>query len=138
MQAITPGRSRNMAAIRSTGNATTELRLASALRRAGLSGWRRHQALLGKPDFVWPAHRLAVFVDGCFWHGCPRCYQLPRHNAGYWAAKVHRNRTRDRIVSRELRKKGWTVIRLWECQLSRRAGLIRIGAALHRPPSIAV
>ena len=65
-------RSQVMAAIRSKGNKTTELRLASILRAHGISGWRRHQPLFGKPDFVFRRERLAVFVDGCFWHGCPQ------------------------------------------------------------------
>jgi DNA mismatch endonuclease (patch repair protein) len=121
-----------MAAIRSSGNASTEMRLASALRRAGLSGWRRHQPVLGKPDFVWPSEHLAVFVDGCFWHGCPQCYQRPRHNAAYWSAKVERNRARDRFVNRELRRVGWRVIRIWECQLARQRGLARIARVLGR------
>lgn len=113
-----PGRSRIMRAIRGSGNRTTELRFAAGLRSAGISGWRRHQALLGRPDFVWRKERLAVFVDGCFWHGCPRCYQAPLHNSRYWREKLMRNRLRDSLVTRGLRADGYTVMRIWECAVT--------------------
>lgn len=119
-----------MSAIRCKGNATTELLLASLLRRAGLSGWRRHQPVFGKPDFVWQQHRTAVFVDGCFWHGCPRCYRPPRANVQYWREKIARNRKRDRKVIRELRENGWQVVRIWECQIAAQGSLDRIARAL--------
>lgn len=119
-----------MSAIKSTGNASTELRLATLLRRNGLSGWRRHRDVFGRPDFVWPQLRAAVFVDGCFWHGCPRCYQAPRGNAEYWSAKIARNRRRDRAVSRALRKAGWKVIRVWECRVEAHESVSRIARAL--------
>jgi len=125
-----PGRSRNMSAIRSRGNASTELRLASTLRKARLSGWRRHLNLIGSPDFVWPASRVAVFVDGCFWHGCPNCYQAPRRNASYWRIKIERNQKRDQTVSVSLRRAGWRVIRIWECQVSSTRSVRRIENAL--------
>ena len=110
-------RSRNMSAIRSQGNLTTEKRLASALRRHRITGWRRQLPLPGKPDFVFPKERVAVFVDGCFWHGCPKCHRLPDDNRSYWEEKVQKNRARDRRVARELRGCGWRVIRLWEHSL---------------------
>lgn len=128
----TPGRSRNMAAIRSKGNASTELRLRARLREGGLAGWRRHRALPGKPDFVWARERVAVFVDGCFWHGCPRCYAMPRRNTEYWRAKVRRNRARDREVRATLRALGWRVHRIWECQVMWGRTLDRIRHALAR------
>lgn len=110
-------RSRNMSGIRSTGNKTTERVFLSILRRAKISGWRRHLNLPGKPDFVFRDQRLAIFLDGCFWHGCPRCYQLPRDNRPYWRNKVAGNRIRDRRRSRDLRSLGWRVLRLWEHNL---------------------
>lgn len=103
-----------MSAIRGQGNLTTEVAFVSFLRRHHLHGWRRHVALPGRPDFVFRSARLAVFVDGCFWHGCPRCYRAPRNNAAYWADKLLTNRRRDRKVCRELRAKGWSVCRVWE------------------------
>lgn len=106
-----------MAAIRSKGNKDTELKLASILRSNGLTGWRRHRPVRGKPDFVFPKQRLAVFVDGCFWHGCPKHGRNPDSNQQYWLAKLKRNRTRDRQTDRALRLSGWKVLRLWEHDL---------------------
>lgn len=114
-------RSANMRAIRSSRNATTERRLISLLVRNGLRGWRvRPSNIVGAPDFVFPGHRLAVFVDGCFFHGCPRCGHIPKTNRRYWSAKINRNRKRDRSISRLLRRRGYSVIRIWECQLALR------------------
>src|SRR6266487_1435382 len=103
-----------MAAIRSSGNRDTELRLADILRSQGITGWRRHQPLPGKPDFVFRRERLAVFVDGCFWHGCPKHGRTPDTNSGYWHEKLARNRARDLKVSRALSKNHRIVLRLWE------------------------
>ena len=129
---VTPGRARTMAAIRGRGNQTTELRLASALRFFGLSGWRRHLPLPGKPDFAWRKEKVAVFVDGCFWHGCPNCYRAPRHNAEFWKAKVEGNRRRDRRADRALRAMGWKVLRIWECRVGNAGTLTRLRRALGR------
>lgn len=107
-------RSEVMATVRSRGNRTTELRLASILRRAGITGWRRHQPLPGKPDFSFRCQRLAIFVDGCFWHGCPRHLRMPRGNRLYWKRKINRNMRRDRQNTRRLRDAGWRVLRFWE------------------------
>lgn len=126
-------REKLMARVGSTGNQTTELRLASLLRQARLSGWRRHQPLPGKPDFVWRTPKVAVFVDGCFWHGhdCGRNV-TPKTNARAWEEKISRTKTRDRKVSRLLRKDGWKVVRMWECQLRKNPNrcLRRIAEAL--------
>ena len=103
-----------MAAIRSTGNRTTELRLAAIFHAHGITGWRRHQRLPGKPDFVFRRQRLAVFVDGCFWHGCARHLRVPRDNRPYWKHKIARNLQRDRQTNRHLRRAGWRVVRIWE------------------------
>lgn len=112
-------RSQLMSRIRSRNNKKTELALRGILRAHALSGWRRHQRLPGRPDFVFPVERVAIFVDGCFWHGCPRHYRPPTTRRGFWRTKVEQNRARDRRVSRELRKTGWKVLRLWECDLTR-------------------
>lgn len=107
-----------MQAVRGRGNRSTELRLLDLLRVNRLSGWRRHLALPGRPDFVWRAEKVAVFVDGCFWHGCPVCARArPATNRAFWTDKIETNRKRDRRVSRELRSRGWTVIRVWEHSL---------------------
>lgn len=107
-------RSQLMARIRSTENATTEKCLIAVYRQQGITGWRRRYPLFGKPDFVFKAKRLAVFVDGCFWHGHPTRCRIPRTNRSYWIRKIARNRSRDKLVTKTLREKGWNVIRIWE------------------------
>jgi DNA mismatch endonuclease (patch repair protein) len=113
-------RSAVMALIRGSGNKDTELRLMALFREYEIIGWRRNQKLFGKPDFVFRRERVAVFVDGCFWHGCPKPKHAPspKNRAEWWAAKLSRNKERDRQVSRTLRKDGWTVLRVWECDLA--------------------
>lgn len=106
-----------MAAIRSRGNKDTELKLMAIFRMCRITGWRRHYPILGKPDFVFPRERLAIFVDGCFWHGCPKHGRKPGSNREYWVPKLRRNRQRDLNVSRRLRAKGWRVMRIWEHRL---------------------
>lgn len=127
-------RSRNMASIRSTGNATTERALLRLLRGAGIRGWRRHLSLPGKPDFVFRAQRLAVFVDGCFWHGCPRCYRPPEDNRKYWKNKVLTTRERDRRRTRKLRSLGWRVLRIWEHSLETSERSVGVLAKLKSKP----
>ena len=102
-----------MAAIRSRGNKDTELKLASILRAASISGWRKHQPIPGRPDFIFRRARLAIFVDGCFWHGCRWHCRMPRDNRRYWRLKIARNKKRDRAVCKLLRLRGWRVIRIW-------------------------
>jgi len=72
---------------------------------------------MGRPDFVFPASRVALFVDGCFWHGCPKHYTKPKNNRAFWKRKLDANHARDRQVNRELRRKGWRVLRIWEHDL---------------------
>jgi DNA mismatch endonuclease (patch repair protein) len=124
-------RSDVMSRIRGRGNKDTELALVKLFRDHRITGWRRHQPLFGKPDFIFRKERLAVFVDGCFWHGCPRCYIRPKSNRKFWDTKIARNRVRDRQVNRELKASGWRVLRIWEHQL-RRPNLVvrRIASAL--------
>ena len=123
-------RSALMAKVRSTRNGSTELRLIAVFRLHGVTCWRRRASLFGKPDFVFtnlpPSPRLrrtsklAVFVDGCFWHGCPIHATQPKQNAEFWRAKIARNQARDRLVTRTLRAKGWRVMRIWEHELTRK------------------
>ena len=110
-------RSYAMSRIRSRNNRSTEQALISAMRRAGLSGWRRNTALCGKPDFTFPRFRTAVFVDGCYWHGCAKCGLASKSNMEYWAPKIEGNRRRDRANTRQLRQDGWNVVRIWEHDL---------------------
>lgn len=112
-------RSAVMARIRSTGNAETELAMMRLFREGGIVGWQRNFPLPGRPDFVFPKVRLAVFVDGCFWHGCPTHGRQPSSNRGYWTVKLKRNRQRDREVSRKIKVRGWKVVRIWHHELRR-------------------
>lgn len=126
-------RSELMSRIRGRGNKTTEVRLIAIFKQQGITGWRRHRRLPGRPDFVLPAFRLAIFVDGCFWHGCPAHFRKPTSNTIYWLRKIATNRTRDRRVSRILREKGWRVLRIWEHSLKqsqRKRLLVRLRLAI--------
>ena len=111
-------RSLVMSAIRSRGNQSTEVRLAQLLRLNRITGWRRNLALPGRPDFAFRRERVAVFVDGCFWHGCPKHFTRPKSSRKFWDEKIARNKARDAKVNRELRRVGWSVIRIWEHALS--------------------
>ena len=110
-------RSEVMSRIRGRGNKDTELALMKILRRHGISGWRRQRPIFGRPDFLFAREKVVVLVDGCFWHGCPRHARMPRSNRSFWMKKLARNRVRDRLVSRTLRKLGWRVVRIWEHEL---------------------
>lgn len=123
-------RSRYMAAVRSRGNRSTEKQTIGLLRRYRIKGWRRHRAVAGTPDFCWPRQKVALFVDGCFWHGCPRCYEVPKSNVRYWEAKAAGNRRRDRRVDSLLRSSGWVVLRVWECRLYDKRTITRIRRAI--------
>ncbi len=106
-----------MSRIRSTGNYSTEVRFIQMMRRHKIWGWRRRTGLLGRPDFVFTKRRVAVFIDGDFWHGNPKRFRIPKTNCDYWQEKIVGNRTRDRKVNRELKRLGWRVIRFWESSL---------------------
>lgn len=114
----TPLRSKMMSAIRGSGNRSTELRLAKVMRQYGITGWRRNRKNLpGTPDFAFNQARVAIFVDGCFWHGCPKCYRSPKKHPAFWRSKVARNIARDKRVTLQLKRRGWQVIRVWEHSL---------------------
>lgn len=113
-------RSKNMAAIRSSNNKSTELRLVELLRKYHVKGWKRGSRFYGKPDFVFSKNKITVFVDGCFWHGCKESFILPKTNRKFWKQKIERNMERDRQVSKLLRKEGWKVIRIWEHEIKKK------------------
>jgi DNA mismatch endonuclease (patch repair protein) len=113
-------RSEVMSRIRGRGNKVTELALIELLRGHHITGWRRHQAIFGKPDFIFRKRKLAVFVDGCFWHGCPTHGTKPKNNRVFWQRKLFANKCRDELVTRTLRSAGWRVIRIWQCALRKR------------------
>jgi DNA mismatch endonuclease (patch repair protein) len=129
-------RSALMARIAGRGNRTTELAMIRLLRAGRITGWRRHLNLRWvapdgrvrfiRPDFVFPARRLVVFVDGCFWHGCPLHSTLPKNNSTFWHTKIEGNRQRDNRSRIALRKKGWKVVRIWEHALRDAKGQARV------------
>lgn len=107
-----------MSAIKGKGNKTTEMRFRLALVRDGISGWNMHEPdIIGKPDFYFPDQKLVVFIDGCFWHGCPRCGHIPKTNTEYWREKIARNKKRDKSTTRKLRYRKYKVLRFWEHEL---------------------
>lgn len=112
-------RSKMMTAVRSSGNKTTEGRLISFFRTHGISGWRRKSHLYGKPDFVFVEKKIAIFADGCFWHGHTCRNVSPVTNAKFWATKIDRNKKRDSKVKLKLRAMGWSVFRIWECAIAK-------------------
>jgi DNA mismatch endonuclease (patch repair protein) len=140
-------RSEVMSRIRSRGNKDTEVALAKLFRRHKITGWRRqlklrvtsgkrrvtrkarvsglspvtrHLSLSVRPDFIFQKIRLALFVDGCFWHGCPKHGTQPKGNRAFWKNKFARNRARDFLVTRALRRANWRVLRVWEHELVRK------------------
>ena len=127
-----------MSLIRGKGNKETEQALHILVRKSKIIGWRRHLPLPGKPDFAFPKQKVAVFVDECFWHGCPKCYTRPKTNRAFWDRKRETNMARDKRVTRQLRRKGWRVIRIWQHSLKKSpdACLNRIRRALAEPLAI--
>ena len=119
-----------MAQVKSNGNRSTEAKFISVMRDNGITGWRRKYALFGKPDFVFPKTKVAVFVDGCFWHGHPRKCRIPQTNRTYWEQKIARNVERDRRVTYTLQEKGWKVIRIWEDSVQEPSTVTRLRKAL--------
>ena len=118
-------RSEVMSRIRGKENKDTELAMIKILRKNHLSGWRRNQAVLGKPDFIFPKQKVALFVDGCFWHGCPKHFNMPKNNRTFWEKKLHGNKDRDKYVTKTLRQAQWKVVRVWEHELSNSETVVR-------------
>ena len=132
-------RSLVMSGIRSRQNRSTENAFVGFLKKFRITGWRRHCSLPGRPDFTFPNARIVVFIDGCFWHQCPLCYDghIPKQNLLYWKEKLARNKRRDNRNNRTLRLLGWRVFRLKECSLAkRRSPLFATLAVLHRAAKV--
>jgi DNA mismatch endonuclease, patch repair protein len=110
-------RSRIMSAVKSSGNKSTEEKLIILFKKNSILGWRRNYPLFGKPDIVFKKNKAAIFVDGCFWHGCEKHCRIPKSNSVYWSLKISKNISRDKIVTEHLLSKGWNVIRIWEHEL---------------------
>jgi DNA mismatch endonuclease (patch repair protein) len=116
---ISPERSRAMGKIRSKGNRSTEKSFRLALVRAGISGWVLNpRVILGTPDFYFSKENVAVFVDGCFWHGCKKCGHIPRTRSIFWRTKFERNKLRAKRVGSALKRDGTKVFRIWEHEVS--------------------
>lgn len=120
-----------MSAVRSSDTAP-ELQLRRALYAAGLRGWRCHyDRVPGKPDLAWPGMRVAIFVDGAFWHGHPSRHK-PGRSGEYWDRKIARNVQRDRENDEALRRADWIVLRVWDFEVARELPSVvrRIGETL--------
>lgn len=113
-------RRKTMQAVKGKGT-RLEKRLFSMLAGMGLKGWKKNvDSIIGKPDVAFAGQRVAIFVDGCFWHGCPRCKRkLPKTNHSYWVRKIQRNMALAKSNNRRLRADGWTVIRIWEHEIGK-------------------
>ncbi len=125
-----------MSRVRGRGNRKTELRIVELFRTHRIRGWRRNMAIAGKPDFVFPERKLALFVDGCFWHGCSEHGTVPSGNRAFWKQKLTQNKVRDQATNTALRLRGWRVLRVWEHELGKRNEKVvirRIQAALAKP-----
>jgi DNA mismatch endonuclease (patch repair protein) len=115
---VKPEHRRIMQRVKGKGCKTTERRLRAALVRAGIRGWKLNvRGVTGCPDFYFPRQKVAVFVDGCFWHGCPECGHVPKRNSAFWRTKMARNSERDADTTAALEIKGIAVLRFWEHQL---------------------
>ena len=110
-------RSQIMRQVKSSRNKSTEIKLIDFFKKESIKGWRRNYKLFGKPDFVFLKTKTAIFVDGCFWHGHNCRNTKPQDNKEYWESKIGKNIQRDTQVTDNLIKKGWCVIRIWECEL---------------------
>lgn len=118
-------RSEIMRAVKSSKNKSTEEKLIAYFKENKITGWRRNYKVYGKPDFVLPDLRIAIFVDGCFWHGHDCRNTHPEQNKEYWQRKIARNMARDKEVTEHLERLGWNVIRIWECEfLKKNRGLL--------------
>lgn len=112
-------RSYIMSRVRSKNNKSTELELIKFFKENNITGWKRNYPVKGHPDFVFLDKKIAIFVDGCFWHGHDCRNTRPSDNAEYWRKKRERNIKHDKEITELFEKRGWTVIRIWECELKR-------------------
>ena len=119
--------SSTMSAIRAKGT-KPELLMREILRKAKLLGYRQHlKNIPGRPDFAFPKQKVAVFVHGCFWHGCRYCkLPLPKTHRPFWKNKIETNRARDVRKVRELRRLGWRAVTVWACRLKTESGRERV------------
>ena len=112
-------RSEIMKKVRSKNNKSTELKLIQIFKENNIHGWRRNYKVKGHPDFVFLNKKIAIFVDGCFWHGHDCRNTKPKDNQEYWDKKRERNMKHDKEITEYFENRGWTVIRIWECELKK-------------------
>jgi len=113
-------RSEIMKANKPKGNKSTELKLIKIFKEIEIKGWRRNYTIAkSSPDFVFLKKKIAIFVDGCFWHGHDCRTLKPKTNKKYWDEKIKKNRERDIIIKNRIENKGWRVIRIWECEIKK-------------------
>lgn len=113
-------RSDIMSKVHSNNNKSTELALINFFKENNITGWKRNYPVKGHPDFVFLDKKIVVFVDGCFWHGHDCRNTRPSDNAEYWQKKRERNIKHDKEVTAMFENRGWTVIRIWECELKKK------------------
>lgn len=113
-------RSQIMKCVKSSGNKSTEMKLIQYFNAHRITGWRRHYKVKGHPDFVFLRKRIAIFVDGCFWHGHNCRNTRPTENAEYWDMKREKNIQHDKEITELFEARGWMVIRIWECELKKK------------------
>ena len=119
-------RSEIMQKVRSNNNKSTELKLIKLFNECGITGWRRNYKVKGHPDFVFFKEKVAIFVDGCFWHGHDCRNTRPKDNAEYWQKKRERNIKHDKEITQLFENRGWRVLRIWECELKKQNQLSTI------------
>ena len=112
-------RSNVMRQVKSQKNKSTEIRLIEIFKQNNITGWKRNYPVKGHPDFVFLKYRVAVFVDGCLWHGHDCRNTRPATNKEFWQKKRERNIKHDQEITELFQKRGWTVVRIWECELKR-------------------
>ena len=113
-------RSEIMSKVRSKNNKSTELALIKFFKENNITGWKRNYSVKGHPDFVFLDKKIAVFVDGCFWHGHDCRNTRPSDNQEYWSKKRERNKKHDMEVTAMFESRGWKVLRIWECELKKK------------------
>ena len=112
-------RSLTMAAVKSK-DTSCEIILRKALWAAGVRGWQLHRKeITGNPDLVFKGKKIAIFIDGCFWHGCETCCRMPKTRKEYWENKIKKNIIRDKEVNQQLKREGWKILRFWEHEIKR-------------------
>lgn len=116
----TSKRSQIMQRVKSKNNKSTELKLIQIFSENHITGWKRNYPVKGHPDFVFLDKKIAVFVDGCFWHGHDCRNTRPSDNAEYWSKKRERNIRHDKEITSLFEQRGWTVLRIWECELKKK------------------